>query len=69
MAVTRFSGTEVEKLGAVKVAPLALSDALKANTALSQAIMKEVNSRYGSVDLAAKLQSNPKAFHVSFSWG
>lgn len=67
MPVTRFGGSEEEKVGATK-AQVELLGALKTNRAISDAIMTEISTRYGSADLAGKLV-NPKAIHVSFSWG
>lgn len=69
MAVSRFSGPVVDKLAATKIAPKPMTDMLSTNKVLAEAIMKEVNTQYGSVDLAGKIQNTAKSFHVSFSWG
>lgn len=69
MPVTRFGGSEEERVGvgAAKAQPELLS-AIKTNRAIGDAIISEINRRYGAVDLGSKL-NNPVAIHVSFSWG
>jgi len=69
MAVSRFRGPVVDKLALSKIAPKPMTDVLSTNKVLAEAIMKEVNARYGSVDLAGNIQNAAKSFHVSFSWG
>ncbi len=67
MPVTRFGGSEEEKVGIAKP-QLELLRALKTNRAIGDAIVSEIGNRFGSTDLGGKL-GNPNAIHVSFSWG
>ena len=67
MPVTRFGGSEEEKLDTTK-AQVELLNALKTNRAISDSIMTEITTRYGNTDLSSKLK-DPNAIHVSFSWG
>lgn len=68
MPVTRFGGSEEEKLTEVTKTQVERLGALSTNRAIADAIMTEITGRYGSTDLNTKL-INPKAIHVSFSWG
>jgi hypothetical protein len=67
MPVTRFGGTEEEKLGA-SASQVELISALNTNRAIGDTIVKEIGNRFGSTDLGSRLK-NPNAIHVSFSWG
>jgi len=66
MPVTRFSGSEEERLE--PKAQVELLNAMKTNRAISDVIMSEINTKYGSNNLDSKL-TKPNAIHVSFSWG
>ncbi len=68
MPVTRFGGSEEERLVPMAKAQVELLSAMKTNRAISDVIMSEINTRFGTVDLGTKL-NNPAAIHVSFSWG
>lgn len=67
MPVTRFGGSEEERVGTA-AAQVELISALNTNRAIGDAIVKEIGNRYGNTDISSKLK-NPNAIHVSFSWG
>lgn len=67
MPVTRFGGSEEEKLGAISP-QFELIKALNTNRAIGDVIVKEIGNRFDGVDLGDRLK-NPQAIHVSFSWG
>lgn len=67
MPVTRFGGSEEERLGAT-TPQVELIKALNTNRAIGDSIVKEINNRFGENDISDRLQ-NPNAIHLSFSWG
>jgi hypothetical protein len=68
MPVTRFGGSEDERLSGIAKAQPSYLNALKTNRAIGDAIISDINKHYGENDLGDRL-GGANAIHVSFSWG